>query len=143
MTNRHTIVLDFDGTLVPNSWPDRPTEFMPGAIEAVRRFHQAGFRQILFSARLSPYDPAGLPRPAHIVATEVAYVRDLLDRFGLTYVDIWTLPGKPGGSVYIDDKAERYGGRPGSWDKLAEKVLTRLNAEEPDFPAFDMEVATA
>lgn len=141
---RHTIVLDWDGTLVPAAWPDQPTELLPGAVEALRAFHRKGFKLLVFSARLSPYDPyTSQPRHPALVAGEVQYVRDTLDRHGLPYVDIWTLPGKPSGSVYVDDKAERYGGRPGSWAKLTEKILMRLNAEDAPFPAFDFEEVPA
>jgi hypothetical protein len=66
---------------------------------------------------------------------EVQWMRDMLDREGLTFVGIWTKEGKPGGSVYIDDKAERYGGRANSWDRVTEKVLLRLGKEDAVFPA--------
>jgi hypothetical protein len=144
VTKRHTIVLDWDGTLVPSRWPEQPTEFMPGAIEAVRRFHAAGHKLLVASARLSPWDPlTSLPASPASVAREKQYIRSTLDGAGLTYVDIWDLPGKPSGSVYVDDKAERYNGRPGSWKAVADKVLLRLNDEAPVFPEFDLEVATA
>lgn len=132
----HTAIIDWDGTAVPAVWPGRPTEFMPGFVDAMRRLHQAGWKVTIFSARLSPYDPwTSKRRPEHVVAAEYAYVRDMLDRHGLTFVDIWRKEGKPGGDVYVDDKAERYNGRPGSWKRVVEKILAR--AGDPVFPAFD------
>jgi len=139
-TPTHTAVIDWDGTAVPSMWPERPTEFMPGFEQNMKRLHKAGIRLVIFSARLSPFDPfTSLRRDPAIVQGEIQYVRHMLDEAGLTYIDIWTKDGKPGGSVYVDDKAERYGGRPGSWDKVTEKILLRLGKEDAVFPAFDLE----
>jgi hypothetical protein len=134
----HTAIIDWDGTAVPAMWPERPTEFMPGFVEAMRRLNRAGWKLTIFSARLSPWDPFTFERrdPAY-VAAEVGYVRDLLDRHGLTFVDIWTKEGKPGGTVYVDDKAERYGGTKRSWDRVTDRILLRHGRETPFFPAMD------
>lgn len=134
----HTAIIDWDGTAVKAMWPERPMEFMPGFVEAMNALHRAGIKLVIFSARLSPYDPwTSERRSPEIVANEVQYIRDLLDRHGLTFVDIWTKEGKPGGSVYVDDKAERYNGCRRCWDKVTAKILMRLTAEAPQFPAFD------
>lgn len=136
----HTIVVDWDGTAVPSVWPDHATEFMPGFVKAMRRFHKEGFRLMILSARLSPWDPwTGRRRHPSHSATERAIMRDMLDRAGLSYIDIWTKEGKPGGSVYIDDKAERYGGHTKSWDAMITRVLARLGKEDAIFPAHDGE----
>ena len=140
-TPRHTIVLDWDGTLVPAEWPGQPTEFMPGAIEACFAMHREGYALLVESARLNPYDPwTSLERPAAAVEAEAQYMRATLDSKGLTFVGIWRLHGKASGSVRVDDKAIRYTGRPGSWRAVTEKVFALLGAEEPPFPAFNMEV---
>lgn len=139
-TPKHTAIIDWDGTAVPAMWPERPTEFMPGFVEAMHRLHKAGWNLIIFSARLSPFDPwTSMRRPAHIVEGEYQYVRDMLDKHGLTFVGIWRLEGKPGGDVYVDDKAERYGGRPGSWARVVDKILARSG--DPMFPPFDQDAA--
>lgn len=139
----HTAIVDWDGCAVPAVWPEHATEFMPGFVKAMKRFQKAGIRTIIFSARLSPWDPwTGHRREQAYVAAEVQYIRDMLDRAGLGFVDIWTKEGKPGGSVYIDDKAERYGGRTKSWDRVTDKVLARLGKEDPHFPyLLDLEDA--
>lgn len=138
-TRVHTAVIDWDGTAVPSMWPERPYSFMPGFVDSMVRLHEAGWRLTVFSARLSPYDPwTSQRRPAHEVAAEYQYVRDMLDRAGLSFVDIWRKEGKPGGDVYVDDKAERYGGRPGSWKRVTERILRRVG--EPMFPAFDQDL---
>jgi hypothetical protein len=131
----HTIILDWDGTAVPADWPNKPTTFLPGFVEAVRAFHAAGHHQKIDSARLNRQDAfTGLVRDPSVVEIERRYIRDVLDNMGLTYVDIWMGHGKPSGSVYIDDKGERYQGRSGSWRRLTSKVLTRLGSEDPLFP---------
>jgi len=134
----HTAIIDWDGTAVPAVWPEQPQEFMPGFVENMRRLHRAGIKLTIFSARLSPYDPwTSQRRDPAVIASEVLYVRNMLDRHGLTFIDIWTKEGKPGGSVYVDDKAERYNGCKKCWDTVTTKILTRLGKEEPTFPAFD------
>jgi len=141
MTPRHTIVLDWDGTLVEAKWPEMG-DWMPGAIAACLTLHQAGHKLVVSSARLSPYDPwTSQKRPAHFVEAEYQRVRAMLDTAGLTFVDIWRLHGKPGGDAYVDDKAERYYGRPGSWRALTEKLLVRFGSEQPRFPAFDQDIS--
>ena len=138
----HTINVDWDGTAVPAMWPERPTEFMPGFEEAMRRLHAAGFKLQVWTARISPYDPwTSLRRDPAVVAGEIQYIRGLLDQHGLTFIDIWTKEGKPGGSAYVDDKAERYTGRAGSWAKMADKLIARLGSETPHFPAFNQEAS--
>lgn len=141
MANRtdrvHTGIIDWDGTAVPQVWPKQATEFMPGFVESMRRFNAAGVKLVVASASLSPYDPwTGEERDPADSMTRVAYMRDLLDRHGLTFIGIWTRPGKPGGSFYVDDKCERYPGRPGSWARVTDRVLMRLGKIEPEFPAI-------
>jgi len=136
----HTIIVDWDGTAVPAKWPERPDTFMPGFVKAMRAFHKKGFRITIMTARISPWDPwTGKRRDSSHSAAETQYIRDMLDREGLTFIDIWTREGKPGGSVYIDDKAERYGGHVRSWDAMVTRVLARLNKEDAVFPGMSGE----
>jgi hypothetical protein len=115
-------------------------DWQPGAIEACQRLHAAGIRLMVCSARLSHYTPWGEMRESAIVEGEYQKVRAMLDAAGLTFVDIWRLHGKPGASVYVDDKAERYGGTVRSWAAVTERILLRLGKEVPEFPPFDQEV---
>lgn len=138
---KHVINVDWDGTAVPSMWPERPTEFFPGFVDAMQRFHAAGHPVRIWTARINPIDPwTGVPRPAEDVAAEIQYIRDTLDAAGLTFVEIYNRPGKPGGAVYIDDKAERYNAGAKSWARLADKILLRLDGEEPIFPHIPEEV---
>lgn len=140
-TPRHTINVDFDGTAVEAMWPGMPTEFLPGFVEAMRRFRDAGHPIQIWTARINPRDPwTGRDRAPEWVDQEVGAIRNLLDSHGLQFVDIYQGAGKPGGSVYIDDKAERYNPGPRSWARLADKILLRLDGEEPIFPHIPLEV---
>jgi hypothetical protein len=136
----HTVVLDWDGTLVPARWPDQPWDFMPGAVEAVNAMHNAGLRQTVHTARMNPYDPnTGKLIDPGKVAAEKQYVRAALDRMGLTFVDVWDKPGKPSASAYVDDKAYRYNGvGRRSWYALANTLIMHLAKEDPIFPAMPL-----
>lgn len=136
MTNRHSLAIDWDGTVVVPAWPEQTREFMPGAVEALKKLAEHA-HIFIWSARISPLDPfTGIERDAAHVLSEVQYIRDTLDEAGLHMIDIWTRPGKPGATVYVDDKAERYHGRPGSWAALTEKILARMADTPAEFPAL-------
>ena len=131
---RHTIAVDWDGTCVPAVWPDAPTEWMPGALRSLRRLSE-DHEVIIWTSRISPYNPiTGAARSAAEIQEQIQYIRDMLDEAGLTQIGVWTHPWKPGADVYIDDKAERYHGRPGSWDAVTEKVLLRFEGKSPTLP---------
>ena len=134
-TPRHVLNIDWDGCAVPAAWPDRPDNFHPGFVEAMHRFNKAGHPIRIWTARINPRDPwTGERRPDDVVEEEVQYIRDMLDSHGLQFIEIYRDEGKPGGAVYIDDKAERYNAGPRSWARLADKILLRLDGEEPVFP---------
>jgi len=136
---RHTIVIDWDGTLVPNEWPGQPTTFMPGAEAAMRIFDDAGFKLTVFSARMNPYDPvSGKLLDKGNPTREKLYIRDTLDKAGFTYVDIWDKPGKPSAALYIDDKGIRYAGTKGAWKAVTNQVMLHLTGCAPEFPAMPL-----
>jgi hypothetical protein len=129
----YPVIIDWDGTAVPMVWPELATEFMPGFVDNMRRLNRAGVRLMIFTASMTPFDAwTGAPKDPADVAIVHNHIRGLLDRHGLTFIDIWTKPGKPGGSVYVDDKAERYNGCAKCWDKVTTKILARLGKEEPN-----------
>lgn len=143
-TPRHTINVDWDGTAVPAVWPERPTSFLPGFVEAMRRFRDAGHPVQIWTARINPLDPwSGERRPEADIKAEVQYIRDALDAARLNFISIYRGEGKPGGAVYIDDKAERYVYGRNSWARLADKILLRLDDEEPVFPYHSQEVESS
>ena len=134
--HKHTICLDWDGTLVPAVWPERTNEWMPGAVQAVKDMLTYA-HVIVFSARTRREDPyTGERLHPDDVAEEVAHIRAMLDREELQHVAIWTRHGKPSASVYVDDKAERYNGRTHSWIKLRQKLRMRLGEPTAEFPPW-------
>lgn len=142
-TPRHVHNVDWDGTAVPAAWPEQPEDFMPGFGDAMERFRVAGHAARIHTARINPMDPwTGKRRPDAQIQAEIAYIRQTLDKAGLTFVEIYTSDGKPGGSSYIDDKSERYNPGAKSWARLADKILLRLDGEEPLFPHIPQEAKT-
>lgn len=138
-----TVVLDWDGTLVEQKWPDMG-DWMPGAVDGVRRLHEAGCHLIVFSARLSPFDPwTSRRRDPAIGAKDAQQMRAMLDDAGLTFVRIWQLEGKPGADIYLDDKAERFMPTSRGWRAAVDRILLRLDKDEAVFPAFSQEEAEA
>lgn len=137
--HRHTIIVDWDGTCVVADWPNKPVEWMPGALRALH--DMASYANVVIhSARLNPMNPyTHEPQHPDDVAEEVNYIRRMLDNNELSHVGIWTEPGKPSGDMYIDDKAERYNQRPHSWDKLRRKVRMRFQEPNAHFPPWGPE----
>lgn len=48
------ILVDFDGTLCDFTWPDPPGVPFMGAVEALRKLREAGFKIAIFTARAWP-----------------------------------------------------------------------------------------
>lgn len=131
-----TIVLDLDGTLLEHAWPD-VGNWMPGAIEGVKRLHDAGYHLVIDSSRFhtmefgTAYINHKKRDPAARQA-EINFIREMLDNAGLRYVEIYTDHGKPPASYYIDDRAERYMGHANSWTKVVDKILVREGKLDPE-----------
>lgn len=138
MGKRHIIAVDWDDTLVEGKWPEMGN-WKPGAIDALKRFHREGYIVMVFSVRLSPYWLDGALRPEEDVRKSVQEVRDMLDEAGLPFIGIWQKAGKPPFSRLIDDKAITFP-KPGSsrsWERITEKVLVSLGAENPLYEDAD------
>jgi len=98
------IAVDFDGTLVEKAWPGMG-DWIPGAVEAMKKLHEAGHTVFLYTARLSGRWPDGSERnPAELVI-ETQLVRNMLDEAGLSWMEIWTGEGKPHWDLLIDRKS--------------------------------------
>lgn len=136
-TPRHVHNVDWDGTAVPAAWPEQPTEFFPGFGDAMERLRVAGHVARIHTARINPMDPwTGQRRSQEAVDAEITYIRSVLDKAGLTFVEIYTADGKPGGSSYIDDKAVPFPGTPGpfTWSRIVDRLLVKLEKEPAVFP---------
>ena len=124
------IAVDWDGTCVPNAWPDQPAEWLPGAVDALHALTQFA-RVTIHTSRIAPAEYlTELPRPPEKVAQEVAYIRGMLDEAGLTMVDIHQKPWKPSAIAYVDDKGVHYTGRPNAWRHLVPKLAAMCGVKE-------------
>lgn len=129
---RKIVSLDWDGTLVKNTWPAKSYEWMPGAEAAVATLLNVGCQVFVFTARISPmvFRNETLPKTPADVQGEINYIRGMLDDAGFHGVHIWTNPWKPYADAYVDDKAVHYAGRRTSWDNVTEKLLTMFGVED-------------
>ena len=122
------LAVDWDGTCVPSAYPAQPREWLPGAVDALHDLSKV-FRIRIYTARIAPVAPDEVSvLPPEVVAGEINYIREMLDDAGLTMVDIHTSPWKVPAFAYVDDRAERYTGRPGSWKAMKEKLMARVEA---------------
>lgn len=138
--NTYRIAVDWDSTLVKPNWPAPATEYMPGAVEAMQALHAAGIQIIVNTLRLNPFNPTtSQRRDPGAVMTEELNIRDLLDRAGLTFVEIWTHPGKCPADLYVDDRGMYYAGTPRSWAAVTRKALSRAERDS-EHPAFDFDM---
>jgi hypothetical protein len=99
---RPIIALDYDGTVVTNSWPEHGTP-QPGAAKALKKLSN-DFDLVIHTCRIAPFDMEGNPRTGKQVADEKRGIHNKLKQMGLGYVEIHQLPWKPNADIYLDDK---------------------------------------
>lgn len=119
--------LDFDGTLVTDSWP-AVGEWMPGAIEYTRKLTELG-EVVVYTCRIAPCEPNGKPRTDRTVEEAIAEVRNKLDEAGLHEVGIWAKPYKPPADCYVDNKAIHYNGRKGAWKAIYDRIAATVGID--------------
>jgi|SRR5688500_12557804 len=106
---QRVVCVDFDGTIFPfgNIMGEGPP--IPGAAEAVRALHKAGYRVVIFTSRLSKawhvhegwdHDEA--------CAEQYEYMHRMLDKYKIPH-DAFTAEKIPA-EAYFDDKAFRCAG---------------------------------
>ena len=118
-----TICVDFDGTLSEyDGWQESDVcgPPIPGAVEVIREWHDAGHTIIIFTCR-----------------ADTSVVVDWCCKNGVPYDAINEDPdaipgstsGKPMADVYIDDKAVRFDG---CWEEVRDKVnqIITIDSEE-------------
>lgn len=120
-----TIVLDWDGTLVEDAWPEMG-DWKPGAVQAIEDFLNAGYRVVVHSCRTHSKDVNYAPRPKEEVEGDFQAIRDMLDEADLGIVDI-IIEDKPPADHYVDDKAIRF---EGNWEAVV-KCITCEGELEP------------
>ncbi|ODS31422.1 MAG: hypothetical protein SCARUB_03468 [Candidatus Scalindua rubra] len=114
MKRRPAIVVDFDGVICENKFPDvgEPTE---GVQEALNTLKKAGFRIIIHSCRTS-FSFKDL-----LMGNQLDRIKDYMKHYKLHFDDIW-VPDKPVGIAYIDDKAMKF---KDNWGEITENLLIK------------------
>lgn len=109
---RPKIVVDFDGTITDDVFPDmgNPKE---GVIEALQRLNEAGFEIIIHSCRTGTYFKDMLNED------QFERIEDFMQYYNMPFDRIWT-PDKPIASAYVDDKAIRY---QNNWKDIADGLI--------------------
>lgn len=131
-----TILVDFDGTLFP--WDDLFVENppLPGAVDAMRRFKEAGLRIYIFTSRVSN---VWLNDENQDVGEHIAHVTKMLNKYDIHFDGI-TADKRPA-VAYIDDNAERLTSIPNktniakftNWKELADKYAKGTEHEHEFF----------
>jgi hypothetical protein len=128
---RSTLAVDYDGTLVADSWPTHG-DWNAGALEALHAL-VPHFNVTVHSCRTAPVEVDGVtPRAPGAAEWERAEIRRRLDEHGLFVVTIHDDPWKPGvgpKGAYIDNRAIHYNGRPGAWKAITERLLLKVGKE--------------
>ncbi len=112
---RKKIVIDFDGTIADDVFPDvgNPQE---GVVEALNTLKEAGFEIIIHSCRTGSYFKDALDED------QFERIEDFMNYYNMPFDRIW-VPDKPIASAYIDDKAIRYRN---NWKDIAGKLVEQL-----------------
>lgn len=110
-----TVVVDFDGTICPNMFPDFPPPF-PDAKASLETLKRMGFEIIIHTTRTASYwlyyaDLPEVPR----LEKQIEKLKEYLDKYEIPYDNIW-LQDKPLFKYYIDDNAIRI--ENGNWAKV-------------------------
>jgi hypothetical protein len=111
------IAIDFDGTMVPDCFPGKPTSFLPGAKETILDLLKMGHTVVVWSLRCSYL---GLPNswsgnPGSLM--QQFLLENGLEKIATTAPQGRCWPAKFPADIYIDDKV--IGGFPG-WEKIRE-----------------------
>lgn len=119
------IAVDWDGTCVPAAYPLQPTEWLPGAVESLRKLTRK-FTVYIYTTRIVDRDYRNWSKKLEpgVSEGEIAYIRNMLNEAGLTQVRIFESypgggPGKISAKAYIDDLAVPF---TGDWSKALEHV---------------------
>lgn len=115
----NVICVDFDGTLYP--WGDLFSYDppLPGAVDAVLRLRDAGFRIVIFTSRLSP---TWLEAEGQSEVVQYDYIAEVLTRDGIPF-DAITAEKVPA-IAYVDDKAIWFEGD--NWREIAKGLVGKV-----------------
>lgn len=112
------VAIDFDGTLYP--WGELFSEDapLPGAVEAMQKFRDNGFRIVIFTSRLSP---TWLEAEGQSEVAQYDYIASMLTRDGIPF-DAITSEKVPA-VAYVDDRAISFEGD--NWREIANGLVNR------------------
>lgn len=117
-SGRGRIVVDLDDTLVENAWPELGA-WKPGAVSFIRGQLERGREVVIFSTRFAPTtEDEETLRNQNEVEDELERAQRKFESAALN-VTFWTLPWKPGGQAYVDDKAVA---ARGDWSHVERKI---------------------
>ena len=108
------LLVDFDGTIAPFGYLFDFPEPLPGAIEALKNFKEAGYKVIIFTSRLSPI---WLESVGQTFSQHVEYITNYLGKYGFT-PDGLTAQKVPSEAI-IDDKAIRFDN---NWSEISTRL---------------------
>lgn len=128
MSDKPTVSVDFDGTIVTHEWPGVGTP-QPGMIAAMKELQKIA-NPIVFSCRVAPFEIDGYTvRPPAAVQEEVDKITHTLEQCGIYNIPVWTKPWKPLAAAYIDDRAVAYNGRENGWWHAYHKAAALIHAD--------------
>lgn len=123
---KHTICVDFDGTLCDIAFPDIGAP-KAGGKEALALFRRLGYRVVIWTCRTCHFHYeifGGDPAQPTLERTKVKAMIAWLDLHGFEYDEIDDgSRGKPFAEFYIDDKGIRFDN---NWAMIAEIVALHI-----------------
>ena len=102
-----TVAVDLDGTILDFSlktYKDISTfgKIDQGMVDALRRVRAQGWRIIIHSCRVTPFVYA---QEGYTEEQAITFLTTFLEKNDIPFDMIWTKPGKPLASFYVDDRA--------------------------------------
>ena len=116
----HKVVcVDFDNTLFPwGEFFEVDAQPMPGAVDALKAFREAGFSIVIFSSRMSP---RWLQSANQSGSRHTEYIIDCLTRHDMPW-DALTAEKIPA-MAYIDDKAIEFTPKSPNWEQIVKRLV--------------------
>ena len=120
MAKKPRLSLDFDGTLVTETWPEIG-DWLPGAEKALKTLAKH-YEIVIFTLRVAPVlqDEKTVHRDAQ---KQVEAIKAKLASIGLGDIEVWQRPYKPPCKYFVDDRNVEFSG---NWPKVVRKLTGRL-----------------
>jgi hypothetical protein len=115
MKGKSTIVVEFDGVICENKFPD-VGEPIAGVREVLSTLKKAGFHITIHSRRTSSY------YKNFLISNQFQWIADYMEYYKLDYDDIW-IPDKPIAVAYVDNKAVKFYK---NWEEITEQIINNV-----------------